>query len=58
MSFLNGFYSMKRLMTISTLSLSPSGTGPNILAAGDGQQYSMSVTADAYTTYVTPTATT
>jgi Tfp pilus assembly protein PilO len=58
MAFLNGFYSMKRLMTISTLSLSPAGTSPNVLAAGDGQQYSMSVTAYAYTTYVTPSPTT
>jgi len=58
MAFLNGFYSMKRLMTMTTLSLSPATDSPNILAAGDGEQYSMSVTAVAYTTYGTPTATT
>jgi Tfp pilus assembly protein PilO len=58
MSFLSGFYSMKRLMTISTLSLSPTATNANILATGDGQKYTVSVTADAYTTYETPTATT
>jgi Tfp pilus assembly protein PilO len=58
MSFLSGFYSMKRLMTISTLSLAPTATNANILATGDGQKYTVSVTADAYTTYETPTATT
>jgi hypothetical protein len=38
------------LMTISTVSLAPGGTAPNIMAANDGQPYSMSVTATAYTT--------
>jgi Tfp pilus assembly protein PilO len=49
-AFLKGFYSMTRLMTISTVSLAPGGTAPNIMAANDGQPYSMSVTATAYTT--------
>jgi Tfp pilus assembly protein PilO len=49
-AFLTGFYSMKRLMTISNVGLSPGGTSPNILAVGDGQQYSLSVGATAYTT--------
>ena len=53
-AFLRGFYAMKRLMTISTVGLSPAGGSPNILAVGDGQQYNLSVNADAYTTYVLP----
>ena len=57
-AFLSGFYSMKRLMTISSVSLGPSNAGnANILANGDGQLYTLSVSADAYTTYVTPTPT-
>jgi len=55
-AFLTDFYAMKRLMTISAVSLSPGGTSPNILAAGDGQQYTMTVSASAYTTYVAPAA--
>jgi Tfp pilus assembly protein PilO len=54
--FLKGFYSMGRLMTINTVNLAAAGSNPNILAVNDGQQYSMSVTAVAYTTYVTPGA--
>lgn len=57
-SFLRNFYKMKRLMTISSVSLSPPSANANVLAGGDGQQYTMTVTADAYTTYVAPTATT
>jgi Tfp pilus assembly protein PilO len=53
--FLRRFYSMGRLMTINTVSLSAAGSNPNILAVNDGQQYSMTVSALAYTTYVTPT---
>ena len=49
--FLKDFYTMKRLMTISSVNLAPGPTNPNILSVGDGQPYSMSVTADAYTTY-------
>ena len=41
---------MKRLMTINSVSLSPGGTSVNILAVGDGQPYSLSVNAVAYTT--------
>ena len=43
---------MTRLMTISSVGLSPTGANPNILAVGDGQQYDMTVSATAYTTYV------
>ncbi|MGA2527562.1 MAG: type 4a pilus biogenesis protein PilO [Acidimicrobiales bacterium] len=57
-SFLNRFYKMKRLMTIDSVSLAPTSTAANILAAGDGQPYSMALTATAYTTYVAPTGTT
>jgi Tfp pilus assembly protein PilO len=57
-AFLSGFYTMKRLMTIDTVSLTSSSATVNVLAAGDGQQYSMNVGAVAYTTYVTPIATT
>jgi Tfp pilus assembly protein PilO len=49
-AFLTKFYSMKRLMTIGTVNLSPGGTSPNILATNDGQPYSMSISATAYTT--------
>jgi hypothetical protein len=49
-AFLRNFYGMTRLMTISGISLSPGGTSPNILAVGDGQPYSMTVSATAYTT--------
>jgi Tfp pilus assembly protein PilO len=49
-AFLTDFYTMKRLMTISNVSLSPGGTTPNILAVNDGQPYSMTVSATAYTT--------
>ena len=56
-SFLRNFYKMKRLMTIGSVSLSPSSSAANILAGGDGQQYTMTLTADAYTTYVTPSTT-
>jgi Tfp pilus assembly protein PilO len=49
-AFLKDFYSMTRLMTINNLSLSPGGTTPNILDTGDGQPYSMTVQASAYTT--------
>jgi Tfp pilus assembly protein PilO len=52
--FLKRFYSMGRLMTINTVSLSAAGSNPNVLAVNDGQQYSMTVSAVAYTTYVTP----
>jgi hypothetical protein len=41
---------MTRLMTINSISLAPGGTTPNIMAVGDGQPYSMSVSATAYTT--------
>jgi hypothetical protein len=45
-------------MTISSVTLSPaSSTSANILTGGDGQKYGMSLTADAYTTYVLPTGT-
>ena len=44
--FLNDFYKLQRLMTINTVSLSPAGTSPNILAIGDGMQYSLTVTAN------------
>jgi Tfp pilus assembly protein PilO len=57
-AFLRDFYKMKRLMTISSVTLSPaSSTSANILTGGDGQKYGMSLTADAYTTYVLPTGT-
>jgi Tfp pilus assembly protein PilO len=49
-AFLKGFYTMTRLMTISNVGFSSGGTNPNILAVGDGQPYSMSVSATAYTT--------
>ena len=54
-TFLRNFYKMKRLMTINSVSLSPSSSNANILAGGDGQQYTVTITADAYTTYVIPT---
>jgi Tfp pilus assembly protein PilO len=57
-AFLTDFYAMKRLMTISSVSLSPGGANANILSVGDGQQYAMTVSADAYTTYVAPAGTT
>jgi Tfp pilus assembly protein PilO len=49
-AFLKGFYTMTRLMTINNVSLAPGGTNPNIMAVGDGQPYSMTVNATAYTT--------
>jgi Tfp pilus assembly protein PilO len=49
-AFLRGFYAMTRLMTIGSVELSPGGTSPNIMAVGDGQPYSMTVSATAYTT--------
>ena len=49
-AFLKSFYTMTRLMTISNVGFSSGGTNPNILAVGDGQPYSMSVSATAYTT--------
>jgi Tfp pilus assembly protein PilO len=49
-AFLTRFYAMKRLMTINTVSLAPGGTTPNILGVNDGQPYSMTVNATAYTT--------
>jgi len=49
-AFLKDFYAMTRLMTIDNLSLAPGGTTPNILDVGDNQPYSMSVSAEAYTT--------
>jgi len=53
--FLNGVYTLKRLLTINTLGLA-GGSPSNILAVNDGQQYTMSVSANAYTTYVAPVA--
>lgn len=50
-AFLSGFYKMKRLMTINTVALASTSSNPNVLAAGDGQQYTLTVTANAYTTY-------
>lgn len=50
-SFLSDFYGMKRLMTINTVGLSSASAAPNVLAAGDGQEYTLTVTAEAYTTY-------
>jgi len=55
--FLTDFYTLKRLMTISTVSLAPGSNNPNILAVGDGQTYNLTVTADAYTTYLAAGAT-
>jgi Tfp pilus assembly protein PilO len=49
-AFLKDFYAMTRLMTINSVSLAPGGTTPNIMAVGDGQPYSMTVSATAYTT--------
>jgi Tfp pilus assembly protein PilO len=49
-AFLHNFYAMSRLMTINNISLAPGGTTANILDVGDGQPYSMSVNATAYTT--------
>jgi len=51
-AFLSKFYKMTRLMTISSVGLAPTGANPNILAVGDGQQYDLTVSATAYTTYV------
>ncbi|MGA3216871.1 MAG: type 4a pilus biogenesis protein PilO [Acidimicrobiales bacterium] len=56
--FLKGFYGMGRLMTINTINLGAAGANPNILAVNDGMQYSMNISAVAYTTYVTPGAAT
>ncbi|MGD1012388.1 MAG: type 4a pilus biogenesis protein PilO [Acidimicrobiales bacterium] len=53
-AFLSGFYSMPRLMTITSVALSSTVTTPNILAVNDGQAYSMSIDAMAYTTYAAP----
>src|SRR5271165_2399549 len=53
--FQNGIYTLKRLMTINTISLA-SGNNPNILAVNDGQGYTMTISANAYTTYVAPLA--
>jgi len=53
-NFLGRFYTLKRLMTISTIGLGPGGSNANILDVGDGQLYSLSVSASAYTTYVAP----
>jgi Tfp pilus assembly protein PilO len=55
-AFLKGFYAMPRLMTINSVGLSAGDTNPNILAVGDGQAYSVTVSATAYTTYVAPVA--
>ena len=52
--FLNDFYALTRLMTINTVSLAATSSAPNILAVGDGQAYSLAVTADAYTTEAPP----
>jgi hypothetical protein len=49
-AFLTDFYTMTRLMTINSVNLAPGGSVPNILAVNDGQAYSMSVSATAYTT--------
>lgn len=51
--FLNGIYDLKRLITVNTIGLA-AGNNPNVLAVNDGQQYTMAVTANAYTTYVPP----
>jgi type IV pilus assembly protein PilO len=53
-TFLEDFYSMKRLMTINSISLTPGGSSTNIFALNDGAQYSLSLSAEAYTTYATP----
>ena len=53
-AFLSGFYKMSRLMTINSVGLGPTGPNPNILAVNDGQQYDLTVSATAYTTYVAP----
>lgn len=52
--FLSEFYALTRLMTINTVSLAATSSAPNILAVGDGQAYSLAVTADAYTTEAPP----
>jgi Tfp pilus assembly protein PilO len=49
-TFLTDFYTMKRLMTISSVGFAAGGTSPNILAVNDGQPYSLTVSATAYTT--------
>lgn len=58
LNFLNGFYQLPRLMTISTLALDASGGSPNILDVNDGASYSLTMAATAYTlaTPATPAA--
>lgn len=54
-SFMSDFYGLPRLMTLESVSLSPTGAGTakaNILSVGDGQQYTANFTATAYTTNV------
>lgn len=51
-AFMEGFYSLPRLMTISSVALTPGGTNPNILAVNDGQTYTAAFSGTAYTTYV------
>lgn len=51
-AFLQGIYTMARLVIINSVGLSPSGGvgGPNILATHDGQVYSASISGTAFTT--------
>lgn len=55
-AFLKNFYTLSRLMTITSVSLASESATPNILAVGDGQKYTLTVSADAYTTYALPTS--
>ncbi len=55
-TFLSGFYTLTRLMTINTVSLSSASSTPDILAVRDGQKYTLNVSADAYTTNTAPVA--
>lgn len=59
-TFLTDFYSLPRLITIQSLTLSPgaaSGTTPNINNVGDGASYGLTVAGTGYTTGAPPTPT-
>jgi Tfp pilus assembly protein PilO len=57
-SFLQGLYSMQRLVTIQSVSLTPPSQQPNLNTNGTATGFGASIVATAYTTYVpiTPAA--
>jgi type IV pilus assembly protein PilO len=55
--FIKDIYTMPRLLTISSISLTPPGTQPDLNKSSNAPGFSATISADAYTTFIPPTVT-